>query len=83
MPFVLRNHRRQERIDGKVVGDRVDIEDTANLVGRGLQDVSLEGNTCVVDQDAGIAELCTNGIGSSVHSFHRSDVALVVVDLLV
>ena len=81
--LLLRNHRRQECIDSKVVRDGVDIKDTADLFRRGLQDVSLKGDTRIVDQNARVAILCTNGIGSSIHSLHRSDVALEVVDLLV
>lgn len=83
MALFLRNHRRQERINSKVVRDRVDIEDAADLFGRSLQDIALKGNACVVDQNARVAMLRTNGIGSSIHSIDRSDVALVVVDLFV
>jgi hypothetical protein len=81
--LVLRNHRRQECINGEVVRDRVDIENAADLIRRGFQDISLKGNACVVDQDARIAVLRANGFSSGVHSFHGGDVALVVVDLLV
>jgi hypothetical protein len=81
--LLLRNHRRQECIDGKVVRDGVDIENAADLFRRSLQDIAFESNARIVDQNARIAVLRTNGIGSGIHSFHGSDVTLEVVDLLV
>lgn len=83
MALVLRNHRRQERVDSEVVRNGVDFKDALDIRRRGLQDVSFEGNACIVDQDARVAVLGANGIGGGVHGFRRGDVALVVRDLLV
>jgi hypothetical protein len=81
--LVLRNHRRQECLDSGIVGDCVDAENAADLVRCGFQDVPFKGHASIIDQNARIAVLRTDGFSSGVHSFHRGDVALVVVDLFV
>lgn len=83
VPFVPRNHVRQERLGRGPVAQHVDVEHGSQLLGRRRQDGVGAQDACVVDENARAAERGLDLLRGGTHSGRRRDVARVELDVCV